>query len=126
MHRAVSRRKCMWKTALLHGHYRGEFSPSVLLFVSVYLLPTCDLGCLTVVSAVSLRRNTSVDESYEWDSADAGADSEVPEAAGFDPSRGARARPGCDQAEGLRDRQRKGEQHPPPSSYSPPCRCMCL
>lgn len=81
----------------------------MLVFLS--FLPVT-VGCLTACLRCLARRNTSVDESYEWDSADAGADSEVPEAAGLDPSRGARARPGCDQAEGLRDRQQKGEQHP--------------
>ncbi|XP_070820063.1 uncharacterized protein igsf9b isoform X1 [Chaetodon trifascialis] len=66
------------------------------------------------------RRNTSVDESYEWDSADACVDSEVLEAVRFDQSqmgfqRG-RAEPRCDQAGGLQDQRQKG----PSPSVSPP------
>ncbi|XP_040052060.2 uncharacterized protein igsf9b isoform X1 [Gasterosteus aculeatus] len=66
------------------------------------------------------RRNTSVDESYEWDSADACVDSEVLEAMRFDQSnkglwRG-RSQLRCDQAGGLQDQQRKG----PRTSVSPP------
>ncbi|XP_013867513.1 uncharacterized protein igsf9b isoform X2 [Austrofundulus limnaeus] len=58
------------------------------------------------------RRNTSVDESYEWDSADACVDSEVLEATRFDPSqkgfqRG-RGGVGCERAGGLQDQQRTG------------------
>lgn len=60
-----------------------------------------------------IRRNTSVDESYEWDSADACVDSEVLEAMRFDQSnkglwRG-RSQLRCDQAGGLQDQQRKGD-----------------
>ncbi|XP_034728596.1 uncharacterized protein igsf9b [Etheostoma cragini] len=57
------------------------------------------------------RRNTSVDESYEWDSADACLDSEVLEATRFDPSgfRRGGADPRHDQAAGLQDRRQKGE-----------------
>lgn len=60
-----------------------------------------------------VRRNTSVDESYEWDSADACVDSEVLEAMRFDQSqmgvwRG-RGEPRCDQAGGLQDQRRKGD-----------------
>ncbi|XP_019131552.2 protein turtle homolog A isoform X2 [Larimichthys crocea] len=50
------------------------------------------------------RRNTSVDESYEWDSADACVDSEVLEATRFDQSRRGR----YDQAGGFQDQRRKG------------------
>lgn len=90
--------------------HRAVSSRNVCMLVFPSILPVT-VGCLTACLRCLTRRNTSVDESYEWDSADAGADSEVPEAAGTDPSRGARTRPGCDQTEGLRDRQQKGEQH---------------
>ncbi|XP_017272734.1 protein turtle homolog A isoform X2 [Kryptolebias marmoratus] len=56
------------------------------------------------------RRNTSVDESYEWDSADACVDSELLEATRFDQSQiGSRRRGelGCDRAGGLQDRRQK-------------------
>nr|XP_046242872.1 protein turtle homolog A isoform X2 [Scatophagus argus] len=58
------------------------------------------------------RRNTSVDESYEWDSADACVDSEVLEAMRFDQSqmgfqRG-RGELRSDQAVGLQDQQQEG------------------
>ncbi|XP_070759948.1 protein turtle homolog A [Enoplosus armatus] len=66
------------------------------------------------------RRNTSVDESYEWDSADACVDSEVLEAMRFDQSqmgfRRGRGELRCDQAVGLQDRRQKG----PSPSVSPP------
>lgn len=59
------------------------------------------------------RRNTSVDESYEWDSADACVDSEVLEATRFDPSqigcRRGRGGLGFEQAGGLQDPQRTGD-----------------
>ncbi|XP_054906871.1 protein turtle homolog A isoform X2 [Poeciliopsis prolifica] len=70
------------------------------------------------------RRNTSVDESYEWDSADACLDSEVLEAtrsgqcrAGF--QRG-RRETGSDQTGGLRDQRQTGPSPPviPPRSLS--------
>ncbi|KAM3611832.1 uncharacterized protein V6R79_024658 [Siganus canaliculatus] len=51
------------------------------------------------------RRNTSVDESYEWDSADACVDSEVLEAMRFDPSQRRRAELRHDQTRGLQDWQ---------------------
>ncbi|XP_057687865.1 protein turtle homolog A isoform X2 [Corythoichthys intestinalis] len=58
------------------------------------------------------RRNTSVDESYEWDSADACVDSEVLEALRFDQSQGdfqtKRGRLVCDQPAGLQDQRNKG------------------
>uniref|UniRef100_A0A8D2ZXH3 Immunoglobulin superfamily, member 9b n=1 Tax=Scophthalmus maximus TaxID=52904 RepID=A0A8D2ZXH3_SCOMX len=58
------------------------------------------------------RRNTSVDESYEWDSADACVDSEVLEAMRLDQShvglRRGRVEPRHDQAGGLQDQQQKG------------------
>lgn len=58
------------------------------------------------------RRNTSVDESYEWDSADACVDSEVLEAMRFDHSqtgfRRGGGEPRYDQAGGLQDRRQKG------------------
>ncbi|XP_026178266.1 protein turtle homolog A isoform X2 [Mastacembelus armatus] len=58
------------------------------------------------------RRNTSVDESYEWDSADICVDSEVLEAMRFDQSQmGFRRGAGelrYDQAGGLQDQQQKG------------------
>ncbi|XP_022059929.2 protein turtle homolog A isoform X1 [Acanthochromis polyacanthus] len=66
------------------------------------------------------RRNTSVDESYEWDSADACVDSEVLEATKFDQSQaGLRRGMGelkYDQAGGLQDQRHKG----PSPSVSPP------
>ncbi|XP_014892780.1 protein turtle homolog A isoform X1 [Poecilia latipinna] len=70
------------------------------------------------------RRNTSVDESYEWDSADACLDSEVLEAtrsgqcrAGF--QRG-RRETGSDQTGGLQDQRQTGPPPPviPPRSLS--------
>ncbi|XP_061586834.1 protein turtle homolog A isoform X2 [Cololabis saira] len=57
------------------------------------------------------RRNTSVDESYEWDSADACVDSEVLEATRFDQSHMFQRGKGdirYDQTRGLRDQRRKG------------------
>ncbi|XP_044223593.1 protein turtle homolog A [Thunnus albacares] len=66
------------------------------------------------------RRNTSVDESYEWDSADACVDSEVLEAMKFDQSqmgfRKGRGELRYDQAGGLQDQRKKG----PSPSVSPP------
>ncbi|CAL8347234.1 unnamed protein product [Lota lota] len=66
------------------------------------------------------RRNTSVDESYEWDSADPGVDAEVLEAMSFDRSpMGAgndRGVFGYDQTHGPQDQKRQG----PSSSVSPP------
>ncbi|XP_018525139.1 protein turtle homolog A isoform X2 [Lates calcarifer] len=58
------------------------------------------------------RRNTSVDESYEWDSADACVDSEVLDAMRFDQSqmgfRRGRGELRYDQTGGLQDQQQKG------------------
>ncbi|XP_026199942.1 uncharacterized protein igsf9b isoform X2 [Anabas testudineus] len=58
------------------------------------------------------RRNTSVDESYEWDSADACVDAEVLEATRFDQSqmgfRGNRGELRYDQTGGLQDQRQKG------------------
>ncbi|XP_051279016.1 uncharacterized protein igsf9b isoform X2 [Dicentrarchus labrax] len=66
------------------------------------------------------KRNTSVDESYEWDSADACVDSEVLEAMRFDQSktgfRRGRGELRYDQAGGLQDQRWKG----PSPSVSPP------
>ncbi|XP_059921425.1 uncharacterized protein igsf9b isoform X3 [Gadus macrocephalus] len=66
------------------------------------------------------RRNTSVDESYEWDSVDPGVDAEVLEAMSCDRSpMGAGTDRGVfsyDQTHGPQDRKRQG----PPSSLSPP------
>nr|XP_019949562.1 PREDICTED: protein turtle homolog A-like isoform X1 [Paralichthys olivaceus] len=74
------------------------------------------------------RRNTSVDESYEWDSADACVDSEVLDAMRFDQSqissRRGRGELRYDQAGGVQDQQQKG---PPPSLSLPvsnPPRCQ--
>ncbi|KAK2837512.1 hypothetical protein Q5P01_014724 [Channa striata] len=74
------------------------------------------------------RRNTSVDESYEWDSADACVDSEVLEAMMFDHSqmgfRRDRGNLAHDQTAGLRDHRQKGL---PPSISLPvsnPPRCQ--
>ncbi|XP_061674243.1 protein turtle homolog A isoform X2 [Syngnathoides biaculeatus] len=58
------------------------------------------------------RRNTSVDESYEWDSADACVDSEVLEALRFDQSQADLATSGgrlaCGQPVGLQDPRTEG------------------
>ncbi|CAK6950258.1 protein turtle homolog A isoform X2 [Scomber scombrus] len=66
------------------------------------------------------RRNTSVDESYEWDSADACVDSEVLEAMRFDQSQAGfwkgRGELRYDQTDGLQDQRKKG----PSPSVSPP------
>ncbi|XP_044053156.1 protein turtle homolog A isoform X2 [Siniperca chuatsi] len=66
------------------------------------------------------RRNTSVDENYEWDSADVCVDSEVLEAMRFDQSQMGfqkdRVELRYDQAGGLQDRRQKG----PSPSVSPP------
>ncbi|XP_071390323.1 protein turtle homolog A [Centroberyx affinis] len=69
------------------------------------------------------RRNTSVDESYEWDSADACVDSEVLEAMKFDQSqmgfgkgRGELRYDRSYSTGGLQDRRKKG----PSPSVSPP------
>ncbi|KAK5606801.1 hypothetical protein CRENBAI_015566 [Crenichthys baileyi] len=66
------------------------------------------------------RRNTSVDESYEWDSTDACLDSEVLEATKSDQSQASfqrgRREMGSDQTGGLRDQRQKG---PPPPVYPP-------
>ncbi|XP_041642463.1 protein turtle homolog A isoform X2 [Cheilinus undulatus] len=66
------------------------------------------------------KRNTSVDESYEWDSADACADSEVLEASRFDQSqsslRRGRGELRHDQTARLQDQTQKG----PSPSVSPP------
>ena len=60
-----------------------------------------------------IRRNTSVDESYEWDSADPGMDAEVLEAMKFDQSQmGASKERGVfryDQTHGPQDQKRRGE-----------------
>ncbi|KAL7392207.1 hypothetical protein ABVT39_021130 [Epinephelus coioides] len=73
------------------------------------------------------RRNTSVDESYEWDSADACVDSEVLEAMRFDQSqmgfRRGRSELRYDQAGGLQDQRQKGPcpAVSPPVSNPPRC-----
>ena len=70
--------------------------------------PTC---CVVSVT----RRNTSVDESYEWDSVDPGVDAEVLEAMSCDRSpMGAGTDRGVfsyDQTHGPQDRKRQGEPH---------------
>ncbi|CAG5922076.1 unnamed protein product [Menidia menidia] len=74
------------------------------------------------------RRNTSVDESYEWDSADACVDPEVLEATQFDQSqtgfRSGRGEGRSDQTSGLQDRHQKGPPPPvsPPVSNPPRCK----
>ncbi|XP_033947258.1 uncharacterized protein igsf9b isoform X2 [Pseudochaenichthys georgianus] len=71
------------------------------------------------------KRNTSVDESYEWDSADACVDSEVLEAMRFDQShtgsRRCRSELRYDQTAGLRDERHKGlcPSVSPPVSNTP-------
>ncbi len=78
-----------------------------------FVVLVCDNCYLTACSVYLIRRNTSVDESYEWDSADACVDSEVLEAMRFDQSqmgfRRGRGELRHDQAGGLQDRRRKGE-----------------
>lgn len=58
-----------------------------------------------------IRGNTSVDESYEWDSSDDHVDSDVLEAMRFDQLRSQRGRVELlgDQTAGLQDQQQKGE-----------------
>lgn len=72
----------------------------------------CDYSFLTACFVYLIRRNTSVDESYEWDSADACVDSEVLEATRFDQShtgsRRGRGEHRYDQTGGLQDQQEKG------------------
>ncbi|KAK7934217.1 hypothetical protein WMY93_005113 [Mugilogobius chulae] len=55
------------------------------------------------------RRNTSVDESYEWDSADICVDVEVLEAIGLDQSNAGFWKGRHDQCIGLQDHQQKGQ-----------------
>ncbi|XP_054628889.1 protein turtle homolog A isoform X1 [Dunckerocampus dactyliophorus] len=66
------------------------------------------------------RRNTSVDESYEWDSADPCVDTEVLEALRFDRSKADYPTSGgglvCDPPAGLQDQTRQG---PSPSACLP-------
>lgn len=80
----------------------------------LFLFFACDCRSLTSCFVYLIRRNTSVDESYEWDSADACVDSEVLEATRFDQSQMGfgrdRGQPRCDQAEGLQDQRQKGER----------------
>lgn len=61
----------------------------------------CDRCYLTSCFVYIIRRNTSVDESYEWDSADACVDSEVLEAT--------RGELRYDQSGGLQDKRQKGD-----------------
>ncbi|XP_041855963.1 LOW QUALITY PROTEIN: protein turtle homolog A [Melanotaenia boesemani] len=73
------------------------------------------------------RRNTSVDESYEWDSADVCVDSEVLEATQFGQSqigfRRGRGEIRYDQTCGLQDQHQKGPSPPvSPPVFNPP-RC---
>lgn len=79
----------------------------------LFLCPLCRDCHLTSCFVYLIRRNTSVDESYEWDSADACVDSEVLEAMKFDPShmssRRGRVELRCDQARGLQDQRQKGK-----------------
>lgn len=58
-----------------------------------------------------VRGNTSVDESYEWDSSDARVDSDVLEAMRFDQLHRQRGRVELvrDQTAGLQDQRQKGE-----------------
>ncbi|XP_077418204.1 uncharacterized protein igsf9b isoform X2 [Vanacampus margaritifer] len=72
------------------------------------------------------RRNTSVDESYEWDSTDACVDSEVLEALRFDHSQADFQTGGgrlvCDQPAGLQDQRNKGPPPPAcPTVSNTPC-----
>lgn len=58
-----------------------------------------------------IRGNTSVDESYEWDSYDARMDTDVLDAMRFDQLHSQRGRVElvCDQTAGLQDQRQKGE-----------------
>lgn len=78
----------------------------ITLILSFYLLVIAFV--LTTLFCVS-RRNTSVDESYEWDSADACVDSEVLEATKLDQSHTGLQRGSRDQAGGLQDQRHKGD-----------------
>lgn len=73
--------------------------------MNVFVFVACDYCYLNACFVYLIRRNTSVDESYEWDSADACVDSEVLEATRFDQSRRGR----YDQAGGFQDQRRKGD-----------------
>lgn len=63
------------------------------------------------------RRNTSVDESYEWDSADACVDVEVLEAMKFDQSNVAFWKGRHDQHPGLQDHLQKDESKTDPKEH---------
>lgn len=82
----------------------------------LFLFLVCDHCYLTCCFVYIIRRNTSVDESYEWDSADACVDSEVLEATRFDQSQmGFRSDRGglrYDQTGGLQDKRQKGDFFP--------------
>lgn len=84
-----------------------QITPMLFLFL------VCDLCSLTSCFVCIIRRNTSVDESYEWDSADACVDAEVLEATRFDQSqmgfRGNRGELRYDQTGGLQDQRQKGD-----------------
>lgn len=69
----------------------------------IFFLTSC---CMYLV-----RGNTSVDESYEWDSSDALVDSNVLEAMRFDQLHSQRGRVKLvrDQTVGLQDQRQKGE-----------------
>ena len=84
--------------------------------VAVFVCSDC---CLTTCFVYLVRRNTSVDESYEWDSADACVDSEVLEAMRFDQSQMRRSRSELrhDQAGGLQDQRQKGDHFFPALSF---------
>ncbi|KAG7243841.1 hypothetical protein INR49_005995 [Caranx melampygus] len=103
----------------LHG--RGILLHCKITFIELFLSPLCHNCYLTTCSVYLIRRNTSVDESYEWDSADACVDSEVLEAMKFDQShmssRRGRVELRCDQARGLQDQHQKAHL---PQSVSPP------
>ena len=93
-----------------HVHLFSVFPDSCVVVL-------CSLPCShpCVVSCLVTRRNTSVDESYEWDSVDPGADAEVLEAmscgrspTGAGPDRGVFS---YDQTHGPQDQKRQGEPH---------------
>lgn len=87
----------------------GFFYVAKITLMLVFLCLTCDECDLTTCFMYLIRRNTSVDESYEWDSADACVDTEVLEAMRLDQSQMGFRRGRHDQASGLQGQRRKGE-----------------
>lgn len=102
-HRHTGKSKTNWSVLTAEGLLSVA---KITLILSFYLLVIAFI--LTTLFCLS-RRNTSVDESYEWDSADACVDSEVLEATKFDQSQTGLQRGSRDQAGGLQDQRYKGD-----------------